>query len=198
MATKKGVIKRTKTEEFTNVRRSGLVAIKLGKEDKLQWAKRTSGQDSVMLVTSKGQSIRFKETDTRPMGRAAAGVKGINLKEDDFLVGMGIIEEKSDQKGLKVLVITENGFGKRTDIKHYKIQKRGGLGIKTARLTEKTKDIVASKVISDEQEDIIAISKKGQIIRTKLKDISSLGRTTQGVKIMKMKPGDKVASIALI
>ncbi len=198
MATEKGIIKRTKIEEFKNVRRSGLIAIGLGKDDSLGWTNLTSGRDEIMLITAKGQSIRFKETDTRPMGRTAAGVKGIGLREDDKLVGMDVIEKKSDQKGLKLLVITENGFGKKTDLKHYKIQKRGGLGIKTAKITDKTGDIVVSRIVSGDQEDLIAISQKGQVIRTKIKDISSLGRSTQGVKVMKVNRGDKVASLACI
>ncbi len=198
MATEKGIIKRTKIEEFKNVRRSGLIAIGLGKDDSLGWTNLTSGRDEIMLITAKGQSIRFKETDTRPMGRTAAGVKGIGLRENDKLVGMDVIEKKSDQKGLKLLVITENGFGKKTDLKHYKIQKRGGLGIKTAKVTDKTGDIVVSRIVSGEQEDLIAISQKGQVIRTKIKDISSLGRSTQGVKVMKVNRGDKVASLACI
>jgi len=198
MATEKGIIKRTKIEEFSHVRRTGLIAIKLSKGDKLKWARLTSGRNEVMLVTIKGQSIRFRETDSRPMGRAAAGVKGINLKEDDKLVGMSVVEKKTDQKDLKMLIVTENGFGKRTDLKHYKIQKRSGLGIKTAKITNKTGNIIASRIISDEQEDLIAISRKGQIIRTKLRDISSLGRSTQGVKVMRLAKSDKVASVACI
>lgn len=198
MSTENGIIKRTKTEEFAHVRRSGLIAINLRKDDRLKWAKLTSGQDEVSLVTAQGQSIRFKETEVRPMSRAAAGVRGINLRENDKLVRMDIIEKKAEQKTLKVLVVTENGFGKRTDLKHYKLQKRGGLGIKTAKLTEKTGQIVASQILKEEQEDLIAISQKGQVIRTKLKDIPTLGRTTQGVKIMKVNRGDKVASITCL
>jgi len=198
MATEKGIIKRTKIDSFSHVRRSGLVAVKLGKDDNLKWSRLTSGQHEVMLVTAKGQSIRFKETDMRPMGRTAAGVKGMNLREGDKLVGMSVIDKKAEQKGLKMLVVTENGFGKKTDIKQYKLQKRSGLGIKTAKINDKTGNIVVSRIISDEEEDLIAISQKGQIIKTKLKDISSLGRTTQGVRVMKLKAGDKVVSLACI
>jgi len=198
MATKNGIIKRTKIEDFANVRRSGLIAIKLRKEDKLEWAELTSGQDEIILITIKGQSIRFKESDVRSMSRSAAGVKGIRLRQGDNLVRMDIIEKKLPEKGLKVLAITENGFGKRTDLRYYKIQKRGGLGIKTAKLTGKTGDIVASQILKVEHEDLIVISKKGQVIKTKIKNISSLGRATQGVKIMKLGRGDKVASVACI
>ncbi len=132
------------------------------------------------------------------MGRAAAGVKGISLREDDKLVRMDIIEKELRNRNLKLLVVTEDGFGKKTNLRYYKLQKRGGLGIKTAKLTKRTGDIVASQILREEQEDLIAISQKGQAIRTKLKDIPSLGRATQGVKVMKVARGDKVASIACI
>lgn len=200
MATENGIIKRTKIEEFSHVRRNGLMAINLKKGDKLKWAKLTSGQDEIILVTVKGQSIHFKESEIRPIGRTAAGVKGIGLRKDDKMVGLEIILATSQEQRAKtkLLVVMENGFGKRTDLRYYKLQKRGGLGIKTAKATDKTGDIVASQILGDEQEDLIAISKKGQVIRTKLKNIPSLGRATQGVKIMKLAKGDKVASIACI
>ena len=200
MATENGIIKRTKIEEFSHVRRNGLMAINLKKGDKLKWAKLTSGQDEIILVTIKGQSIHFKESEIRPIGRTAAGVKGIGLRKDDKMVGLEIILATSQEQRAKtkLLVVMENGFGKRTDLRYYKLQKRGGLGIKTAKATDKTGDIVASQILGDEQEDLIAISKKGQVIRTKLKNIPSLGRATQGVKIMKLAKGDKVASIACI
>ncbi len=198
MSTENGIIKRTKTDDFSNVRISGLIAIKLKKEDKLKWADFTSGKDEIMLVTAKGQSIRFKENDVRVMGRAAAGVKGINLRDDDKLVRMDIIRDGKDKKDLKILVVTQNGFGKKTDLKYYKLQKRGGIGIKTAKINNKTGDIVVSQILDKEQEDLIAISKKGQVIKTKLKSVSCLNRATQGVKIMKLRQGDKVVSVACI
>ena len=198
MSTENGIIKRTKVEEFGNVRRTGLIAINLKKGDKLKWAHLASGQNEIILVTAKGQSIRFKESDVRSMSRAAAGVKGINLRENDKLVRMDIIEKNAEKEGVKILVITKNGFGKKTYLKYYKIQKRGGIGIKTAKITDKTGDIVASQILGDNQEDLIAISQKGQVIRTKLKSISCLGRATQGVKVMKMSQGDEVASVACI
>lgn len=198
MTTENGIIKRTKKEEFNNVRRNGLIAINLKKDDRLKWARVTSGQDEVILVTSKGQSIRFKEKDARPMGRSAAGVKGINLKNGDKVVKMDIISKQGQEAkaGYKLLVLTEKGFGKRTDLKNYKLQKRGGMGIKTAKVTPKTGEIVDSQVLDNHEEDLIAISQKGQVIRTKIKDISILGRSTQGVRIMKLKASDKVASMA--
>ena len=201
MATKNGTIKKTAAEEFKHVRRSGLIAIKLDKGDELKWAKPSSSQDEIILVTKKGQSIRFKEKDVRAMGRTAAGVRGIRLKKEDQVVGMDIIEKENkrqtaDKKNL--LILTENGFGKRTDLKYYKIQKRGGSGIKTAKITQKTGEIVVSRALESNLEDLIAISQKGQVIRTKLKDISVLGRATQGVRIMRLDKGDKVASVACI
>lgn len=198
MATENGIIKRTKIDDFSNVRISGLIAIKLKKEDKLKWANLTSGEDQIMLVTAKGQSIRFKESDVRSMGRTATGVKGINLRKDDRLVRMDIISKSKDEKDLKVLIVTQNGFGKKTNIKYYKVQKRGGIGIKTAKINSKTGDIVVSQILDNKQEDLIAISSKGKVIKTKLKNISSLGRATQGVKIMNLRQGDKVVSVACI
>jgi DNA gyrase subunit A len=198
MATKNGIIKKTKIEEFEKVRRSGLIAITLDKGDRLQWADSTSGSDEIMLVTSAGQSISFKEKDARPMGRAASGVRSIRLKADDHVVGMAVIDSKTKTQNPKVLIITENGFGKKTEIKQYKVQKRGGSGIKTAKLTAKTGKLVSGTVLKEEQEDLIVISEKGQVIRTKLSDVSTLGRATQGVRIMKLDKGDKVASVTCI
>lgn len=200
MATKNGIIKRTKIEEFDNVRRNGLIAINLRKDDRLKWARLTSGQDQIMITTAKGQSIRFNEKDARSMGRTAAGVKGIQLKNIDEAVKMDVIsiEGQKAKSGYKLLVITENGFGKRTEISSYKIQKRGGMGIKTAKLTAKTGNIVDSRILNNQEEDLIVISRKGQVIRTKIKDISILSRATQGVRIMKMKQSDKAAYITCV
>jgi len=198
IATENGIIKRTKIEDFSNVRVNGLIAIKLKKEDKLKWADLTSGDDEIMLITSKGQSVRFKESDVRSMSRTASGVKGINLRNNDKLVRMDVINGKQDKKDLKILVITQNGFGKRTDLKYYKIQKRGGIGIKTAKINDKTGDIVVGQILDKEEEDLIAISKKGQVIKIKLKNVSSLGRATQGVRVMRLRQGDKVVSAACI
>ncbi|MFH1551744.1 MAG: DNA gyrase subunit A [bacterium] len=198
MATENGIIKRTKVEDFGHVRQNGLIAINLKKGDKLKWAKLASGQDEIILVTTKGQSIRFKEKDVRPMGRGAAGVKGIRLKGDDKLVRMGVIDDSADKKDLKILVLTENGFGKRTDLKYYKTQRRGGSGIKTAKINEKTGNVVSGQILNNEQEDLIAISQKGQVIKTKIKDISCLSRATQGIRIMRLGVKDKVASVVCI
>ena len=194
MATHSAIIKKTSIADFDNVRRSGLIAIKLQKGDELGWARLTSGKDEIMLSSQGGQVIRFKEKDLRPMGRAAAGVRGMRLKKGDLLVGMDIIREADG----KVLVVTENGYGKTTELKHFKAQKRGGSGVKIAKVTPKTGKIVSIQVLAKELEDLIAISSKGQVIRTPLKAIPNLGRATQGVRIMKVEKGDKVASVTCV
>jgi len=194
MATSSGIIKKTPVEDFENVRRSGLVAIKLSKDDQLGWASFSSGKDEIILSTQGGQIIRFKEKDIRSMGRAAAGIRGIRLRKGDIAKGMDVVRNPK----VKVLVAAENGYGKTTDLKNFKIQKRGGSGIKIAKVTPKTGKIVAVRLLEEQNEDLIAISIKGQVIRTPLKSIPNLGRATQGVRIMKMEAGDKVASITCV
>lgn len=198
MTTEKGVVKKTKIDDFENVRRSGLIAIKLEKGDTLGWVKPTTGTDEVIITTSKGQAIHFRESDVRAMGRNAAGVRGIRLKSEDAIVGMDVIFK--NQKGNQLLIITENGFGKRTDLKFYKIQKRGGSGIKTANVTSKTGKLVGANIVNvdDIEGDMLVTSEKGQIIRIPLKSISVLGRATQGVRIMKPQAGDKVSASTVL
>lgn len=198
MATESGTIKKTAMSEFENVRRSGLVAIKLEKGDALKWVEATSGSDEVIITTSAGYAIHFKESDVRPMGRTATGVRGIKLKKDDKVVGMDVILK--NQKGNQLLVISENGFGKRSDLKSYKVQKRGGGGIQTAKVTSKTGHLIGAEVINlDEvEEDMIITSEKGQIIRIQLKEIPTLGRATQGVRVMRPQSGDKVGAITVL
>jgi len=198
MITKNGRIKKTAIEEFENVRKSGIIAIKLDKGDLLKKVVKTTGEDDIILATKNGISIRFKEKDIRPMGRAAAGVKGIRLKKGDEVIGMDVIKKTSPVKQ-HFLIVMENGYGKRTDVGQYKTQGRGGSGIKTAKITSKTGPVILSSVIDDpssnkEEEDLIVISRKGQVIRTSVKSISLLGRATQGVRIMRLEEGDKVAS----
>lgn len=198
MATEAGNVKRVKVEEFENVRRSGLIAINLGKEDKLRWVKLTTGTDEIVMATSGGQAIRFKESDVRAMGRGAGGVRGVRLKKDDRVIGVDAVFK--GQKGNQLMVVSENGYGKRSDLKLYKIQKRGGSGIKTASVTSKTGKLVSGRIVNaDETEsDLFVTSTKGQIIRIPLKSISVLGRATQGVRIMNMKNGDKVGASTII
>lgn len=198
MVTKNGIIKKTALAEFENIRRSGLIAILLKKGDLLKKVCKTSGEDEILLLTKKGQAIRFKEREVRSMRRTAAGIKGIGLKKDDEVIGMEVIktEKQKNQKTEKqyLLVVTEKGYGKRTNLKEYRLQKRGGAGIKTAKVTEKTSHLMASKVLLGEEEDLIVISQKGQVIRIKISQIPKLSRATQGVRIMKLEEGDKVAS----
>ncbi len=204
MATKNGIIKKTALEQFSNMRRSGLIAISLKPGDTLRKVELTEGKDEIILVTKKGQSIRFSEKDVRAMGRSAAGVKGIRLKKGDEVIGMEIAKsmlENKDKKAQKpsvyLLTVMENGYGKRTDLREYRAQGRGGSGIKTANVTAKTGEIVAAQILTEEK-DLIAISQKAQVIRTKIAQISKLSRATQGVRIMKLKQDDKVASIICI
>jgi DNA gyrase subunit A len=198
MMTEIGTVKKTALDDFGQVRRSGLIAIKLQKGDSLRWVEATAGEYEVVVTTAKGQAIHFKEKDVRPMGRTATGVRGIKLKKDDRVVGMDVVLK--NQKGSQLLVITENGYGKRTELKAYKIQKRGGSGIKTASVTTKTGSVVGANIINVDnvEEDLILSSDKGQIIRIPLKSISVLGRATQGVRVMKPQPGDKVAAITVL
>jgi len=194
MTTKTGVVKKSKIDEFDNVRRSGLIAIKLEKNDRLNWVSPTTGTDEIIISTAQGQAIRFKESDVRPMGRTAAGVRGIKLKKEDLVVGANAVFK--DQKGNQLMIITENGYGKRTDMKSYKIQKRGGSGIKTAQVTNKTGKLIGGNIVNvdDIEGDLIVTSNKGQIIRIPLASIPVLGRATQGVRVMRPQAGDKVAA----
>lgn len=198
MTTTLGVVKKTKLEDFDNVRRSGLIAIKLDAGDTLNWVSATTGTDEVIISTATGQAIRFKESDVRAMGRNAAGVRGIKLKGNDRVVGMDTVVK--GQSGNQLWIITSNGFGKRTDLKFYKIQKRGGSGIKTAKITSKTGPMVGGALLNIDQleEDLIITSNKGQIIRIPLVSISILGRATQGVRIMKPQSGDNVSAAAIL
>jgi len=194
LVTRDGTAKKMSGESFKDVRRSGLIAIKLDKNDELISALITEKGDDVMIATTKGQSIRFKESDIREMGRTAGGVRAIKLGKSDQVIGVDVI--KKDKKDGSFLTMSENGLGKKkTALKEYKVQKRGGSGIKTAKITPKTGVLIVSRVLSGEEEELIAMSKKGQVIRTALKDIPSLGRQTQGVTIMRLRSGDSIASI---
>lgn len=198
MVTNKGTIKKTPIADFANVRRSGLIVIKLKSDDDLQWVQPSKGAENIILVTREGQAIRFKEADVRPMGRTSSGVRGIKLKSKDEVVGMAVFDPK-DEKVANLLVIMDRGYGKQTELKSYKIQGRGGSGIKTAKITDKTGKIVSGKLIYADASDMIVISNKGQVIRLAIKEVSVLGRDTQGVRVMRFKEeGDTVANITLI
>ncbi len=202
MVTTRGTVKKTALDQFENVRKNGLIAIKLNDNDNLEWVKPTTGKDDIMLVTAQGQSIRFAEDDARAMGRVAAGVRGIRLKTGDKVVAMDVIEDGTAKRAgkLHLLVVMENGYGKRTDVTEYKGQGRGGSGILTAAVTKKTGPIVHAAVINARDDrDLLVISEAGQVIRTGLASISVLGRATQGVRIMRFKKeNDLVASSTIV
>ncbi len=201
MVTKGGTIKKCALEEFANVRRSGLIAIGLDEGDDLIWVKPSSGGDDISLVTREGQSIRFSENDVRAMGRTAAGVRGIRLHDKDSVIGMDVINPTLADKGkLALFVVTENGLGKRTDVAEYKTQGRGGSGIRTARVTDKTGGVVGAYISSaDDERDIVLISKKGIVVRTPFKNTPLLGRDTQGVRIMRFKEeGDSLSTVTFV
>ncbi len=199
MSTRNGLIKKVAREEFAKVRRSGMIAISLKGDDELMWVETSAGDDQVMLSTENGQAIRFNEKDVRPMGRNASGVTGMRIKKDDHIISMDIIRKEINVKDLEVLVVTENGLGKKTEATYYKIQKRGGSGIKTLKVTPKTGKIVAMYILNNaEEHDLVIISKTGQTIRTPLNAISTLGRATQGVRVMRLEEGDKVASATVL
>jgi DNA gyrase subunit A len=194
--TKQGTIKKVPADSFSAVRRSGLIAIGLHDGDTLLGTMMTQKGDSVCLVTADGQSIRFAESDVRDMGRAAAGVRGIDLSKGDVVVGLGVVSK--DMKNPTLMVMSDHGFGKRTEMEEYKIQKRGGSGIKTANVTDKTGVIVGAKIVTDDHSELIAISAKSQVIRTELESIPVLSRATQGVRVMKLREGDRLASLTLL
>lgn len=196
LVTKNGTAKRVDADAFKDVRRNGLIAISLDAGDELRSALFMSDGDQVVLSTADGQAIRFKDKDVRVMGRNASGVRGMKLEKGDFIVGTDVV--KKDMKNPQLLVISANGYGKKTSLDEYKVQGRGGSGIITMKVTDKTGQIITSKVVTEEEDEIAAISKKSQVIRVEIKEIPSLGRQTQGVRIMKLREGDSIASITCI
>ncbi len=200
MVTSRGTIKKTSVDDFENVRRSGLIAIKLNDGDSLEWVKTTTGKDDAMLVSANGQSIRFNEDDVRAMGRVAAGVRGMKLKGEDYIVGMEVVTQEEVKAGHQLMIIMENGYGKRTDVNEYGLQGRGGSGIKTAQITAKTGKLVSGRVVEKKDtRDLLVVSVAGQVIRTPVTNVSELGRATQGVKVMRFKTADdKVATATIV
>jgi len=194
MSTQRGFIKKTALTEYNSARKTGLQAITLKEDDELIAVRLTDGQDNVVLVTEEGMSITFSEQDVRPMGRTAQGVIGIKLAEDDKVIGMESIISGANAT---LLAITENGFGKRTDLEEYRIQNRGGRGVITYKVTQKTGKLVGIRV-TDDSNDIMMITDTGTIIRINVKDVSVLGRSTQGVTLMRTNDGGKVVSIELV
>jgi DNA gyrase subunit A len=205
MVTREGTIKKTNLKDFHNIRRSGLIAIKLRGEDLLEWVKPTNVKDEVFITTAGGQAIRFKEDDLRPMGRNASGVRGVRLKKGDHVVAMNTVTEQDKKDKVCSLVVTERGLGKMTPVKDYRIQSRGGSGIRTAKVTAKNGPVVWSTVISPDklpetvEGDLLMVSDRGQVIRLPLASVPTTGRDTQGVRLMRFKnENDRVASVALI
>ncbi len=194
MATKKGTIKKTAIKEFLNIRSNGLAAIKLDTGDELKWIQETGGENDIVITTSAGQAMRFNEKDVRSMGRAARGVRGIRLRPKDEVVGMDVIREE-DQK---LIVVSANGYGKVTAARAIATHARGGVGIRVAGVTEKTGPIVTVHTLDPAAREVIMMSTKGQAIRVAMSEIPTLGRTAQGVRIMKMNAGDTVASIGVV
>ncbi len=194
MCTVRGVIKKTPFEQYKNVRNSGLIAINLDTGDELKWIRMTTGKNEILISTSKGQAIRFDETNVRPMGRASRGVRGIRLREDDHVIGMDIVKEDSS-----IFVISKYGYGKKTAIAQFTPHARGGVGIRSAVVNTKTGQLIGVKTLGEEDsEEVIIISRQGQTIRLGIKDIPQIGRATQGVRIMRLNNSDEVVSLALV
>ena len=194
MTTKKGTIKKTALKDFVNIRSNGLAAIKLDGGDELKWVQGTDGNSDIVISTSAGQAVRFNEKEVRAMGRAARGVRGVKLRPKDEVVGMDILTDPEQ----KILVISANGYGKATLASHFTTHKRGGVGIKVAAVTAKTGAIVAVHTLDPLAKEVIMMSANGQAIRVAVKEIPTLGRATQGVRIMRLSEGDKVASIGIV
>ncbi len=193
MCTVRGVVKKTPFEQYQNVRTSGLIAINLDQGDELKWIRMTTGDDEVVISTSQGQAIRFHEKGARPMGRVSRGVRGIRLRPGDHVIGMDIVEEGSD-----IFVISKYGYGKRTKVAQFTPHARGGVGIRSAVVNDKTGELIGVKTLTSADQEVIIISQQGQTIRLGLKDISALGRATQGVRIMRLNGKDQVVSLALV
>ena len=192
MATRNGIVKKSPLEDFRNIRKDGLIAIKLREDDELIKVQMTDGNKEVIMASHLGMSIRFKESDVRPMGRTAMGVKGMELNEGDYVIGMELVKE-----GASVLCISENGYGKKTPVDEYRTQTRGGKGIITMNTTKKTGNLVALKMVTDD-DDLMIINSEGTVIRIDTKEIATMGRNTQGVTLMKLDDEATVVSIARI
>ena len=192
MATRHGVIKKTALRAFSNPRRGGIIAIVLDEGDKLIETRFTDGKRDIFLASQNGKSIRFKEQEVRPTGRPTRGVKGMDLEEDDILIGMEVIDE-----GAEILTVTEKGFGKRTPASEYRLQGRGGKGIITIKTTERNGKVVGIRQVTPE-EDLMIITNQGTIIRIRVKGISIIGRNTQGVKLIGLTDEERVGSIARV
>jgi DNA gyrase subunit A len=195
MATKKGQVKKTSLEQYSRPRTNGINAITIKEDDELLEAKLTTGESQVMLALKSGKAIRFEEAKTRPMGRNASGVRGIRLQDEktDEVIGMIAVNDMESD----ILVVSENGFGKRSSLEDYRITNRGGKGVKTISITKKTGNLVAIKNVSDE-DDLMIINKSGIAIRMAVQDLRVMGRATQGVKLINLKGSDSIAAVAKV
>lgn len=193
MCTVRGVVKKTPFEQYKNVRQSGLIAINLDDGDELRWIRMTTGENEVVISTAQGQAIRFHEKDARPMGRVSRGVRGIRLRANDRVIGMDIVEE-----GSSIFVISKYGYGKRTKVAQFTAHARGGVGIRSAVINDKTGELMGVKTLANAEQEVIIISKQGITIRLGINDIPEIGRATQGVRIMRLNDGDEVVSLALV
>jgi DNA gyrase subunit A len=191
MVTRQGFIKKTRTREYANVRRNGLIAINLQDGDELLWVAPTSGADEILIASQLGKAIRFHEEEVRPMGRDTQGVIGMRLGRGDLIAGMAVARGEAD-----LLVITERGYGKRTPLSEYPVQHRGGQGVFTLKVTDKVGDLAALRVTEDPEEEILLITANGMVLRTDVGAISQIGRQTQGVIVMRLQPDDTVVALA--
>jgi DNA gyrase subunit A len=195
LCTKDGTIKKTSLEAYSRVRQSGIIAINIREEDQLLEARLTNGRSEILMALKSGRAIRFNESTVRPMGRNATGVRGVTLADEkDEVVGMVCV---NDSKAETILVVSENGYGKRSDLDDYRVTNRGGKGVKTLNITEKTGNLVALKSVL-ETDDLMIINKSGICIRMPMDDIRVMGRATQGVRVIKLNEGDQIASVARI
>jgi DNA gyrase subunit A len=190
LCTRKGVIKKTDLGAFSNPRRGGIIAINLDDDDELIAAARTTGAQEIIIATRNGKSVRFQETDVRPMGRAAMGVRGVSLVGDDHVVGMEIL-----RPGATILSVTQNGYGKRTPLEDYRVQKRGGMGIITIRTSARNGPVIGVAQVRDDDE-VMLITDGGKVLRCRVSGISTMGRATQGVTLMDLAEGEKLVAVA--
>ena len=194
MATNRGIVKKTALADFENIRKTGIIAIRLKPGDALVWVKPTSGENDIILVGKGGQSIRFPEKQVRSMGRSAAGVRGIKLGKGDEVIATEVVVDPKNY----LFTIAENGLGKRTKLSEYRIQNRGGSGILTSRVTAKTGELVTARIVGEDKHDLLLTSQHAQVIRLPLKQVPILGRSTQGVYLMRLNKGDRVSAVAFL
>jgi len=194
MATKKGVVKKTTLTEYDNIRANGLIAITLTENDELIWVKPTTGNDTVILVTQDAKSIHFKETDVRETGRSSQGVRGIKMKESDIVISMDVVRKAETF----MLTVSENGFGKMTELQQFTVQNRGGSGIFAAKVNSKTGKLVVARILDHPEKELLILSTKGQGIKIPTDNLPLRGRQTTGVILIRIKDGDKVAAVAIV